>query len=186
MLERRVARSAAAQRKGAEGAAEGLLFAATLLDGIALVRALPAAVRAAPKLLRTGADGVRAVVKGVVTRAGARGPGAAGRTASGFAGLNRAGEFGIQPYNQLTKALKGTGLQAHHLLEQRFAGVLGQDAGQMASVAVTKAEHQVFTNAWRAAIPYGQGTANATRQQVLDAARQIYSGHPEIVRTLGL
>ena len=51
-------------RKGAEGAAEGLLFAATLLDGIALVRALPAAVRAAPKLLRAGADGVRAVVKG--------------------------------------------------------------------------------------------------------------------------
>ncbi len=61
-------------RKGAEGAAEGLLFAATLLDGIALVRALPAAVRAAPKLLRAGADGVRAVVKGVVTRAGAKRP----------------------------------------------------------------------------------------------------------------
>ncbi|HMR05112.1 MAG TPA: RHS repeat-associated core domain-containing protein [Polyangiaceae bacterium] len=50
-------------RKGAEGAGEGLLFAATVLDGIALARALPAAVRAAPKLLRAGADGVRQVVK---------------------------------------------------------------------------------------------------------------------------
>ncbi len=56
----------------------------------------------------------------------------------------------------------------------------------MASVAVTKAEHDVFTNAWRAAIPLGHGTANATRQQVLDAARQIYAGHPELLRALGL
>ena len=111
---------------------------------------------------------------------------AARGAASAFGGLSRAGQFGIQPYNQLTKALKGTGLQAHHLLEQGFAGVLGQNARQMASVAVTKAEHQAFTNAWRSAIPYGQGTANATRQQVLDAARQIYSGHPELLRALGL
>src|SRR5690606_19837283 len=88
--------------------------------------------------------------------------------ARGLGALSQAGKYGIQPYNQLTKALKGTGLQAHHLVEQRFAGVLGQNARQMASVAVTKAEHQAFTNAWRQAIPYGQGTANATRQQVLD------------------
>ena len=118
--------------------------------------------------------------------ASARGESAARGAPSAFGGLSRAGQFGVQPYSQLTKALKGTGLQAHHLLEQRFAGVLGQNARQMAAVAVTKTEHQGFTNAWRAAIPYGQGTANATRQQVLDAARQIYSGHPEILRALGL
>jgi hypothetical protein len=86
----------------------------------------------------------------------------------------------------LTGALKGTGLQAHHLIEQRFAGLMGQNARQMASIAATKAEHQAFTNAWRQAIPYGQGTANATQQQVLDAARQIYSGYPEILNALGL
>src|SRR5690606_9601281 len=91
--------------------------------------------------------------------------GALKRAARGLGALSQAGKYGIQPYNQLTKALKGTGLQAHHLVEQRFAGVLGQNARQMASVAVTKAEHQAFTNAWRQAIPYGQGTANATRQQ---------------------
>jgi hypothetical protein len=32
--------------------------------------------------------------------------------------------------------------------------VMGQKSGDMASVAVTRAEHQVFTNAWRQAIPY--------------------------------
>jgi hypothetical protein len=51
---------------------------------------------------------------------------------------------------------------------------------------VSPAEHQAFTNAWRQVIPYGQGTANATRQQVLDAARQIYSRYPEILKALGL
>jgi hypothetical protein len=54
------------------------------------------------------------------------------------------------------------------------------------SVAVTKAEHEAFTKAWRQAIPYGSGTANATRQQVLDAARQIYANHPAILQALGL
>ena len=63
---------------------------------------------------------------------------------------------------------------------------MGQNAEKMASVAVTLAEHQAFTNAWRKAIPYGKGTANATAKQVLDTARQIYSGRPEILKALGL
>jgi hypothetical protein len=63
---------------------------------------------------------------------------------------------------------------------------MGQNARQMAAVAATRAEHQAFTNARRQAIPYGQGTANATQKQVLDAARQIYSGYPEILKALGL
>jgi hypothetical protein len=50
--------------------------------------------------------------------------------ARGLGALSQAGKYGIQPYNALTKALKGTGLQAHHLIEQRFAGILGQNAKQ--------------------------------------------------------
>lgn len=56
----------------------------------------------------------------------------------------------------------------------------------MLSVAVTPAEHQAFTNAWRAAIPYGNSTANATQQHILDSARQIYANHPQILNALGL
>jgi RHS repeat-associated protein len=108
-------------------------------------------------------------------------------TANALGKLSRATQFGIQSYSQLTKALKGTGLQAHHLLEQRFAGVLGQNARQMASVAVTKAEHQVFTNAWRALIPYGEtGTGEATRESIMQAARQVYANHSAILGALGL
>lgn len=81
---------------------------------------------------------------------------------------------------------KGQGLHAHHLIEQRFAKMLGVKPGDMASIALTPAEHQVFTNAWRQAIPLGQGTANATRDQVMNAAKQIYKEYPDILKSLGL
>ena len=91
-------------------------------------------------------------------------------------------------YGQLRQVIQGTGLQAHHLIEQRFAGLFGGAARtEGLSVAVTQAEHQAFTNAWRALIPYGpNGTGAATREMVMDAARQIYSSHPEILGALGL
>lgn len=114
-------------------------------------------------------------------------PGEGGVAAKGgFAALSRAEQFGIKSYAQLGNALKGTGLQAHHLIEDRFAALMGQTTRQGLSVAVTPAEHQVFTNAWRAAIPYGAGTANATVEQVINAARQIYAGYPAILSVLGL
>ena len=62
-----------------------------------------------------------------------------------------------------------------------------QTVGDMPSVVVTRAEHQVFTNAWREAIPYGPtGTGRATPAQVEAAARQIYRDYPEILDALGL
>jgi hypothetical protein len=111
---------------------------------------------------------------------------AARGAANAFGNLSRAAEFGIKPYDQLRSILVGTGLRAHHLFEQRFASLLGQDVRKMLAIAVTPAEHQAFTNAWRQVIPYGHGTASATRQQVLDTARQIYSSYPEVLKTLGL
>jgi hypothetical protein len=81
---------------------------------------------------------------------------------------------------------KGTGLEAHHLVEKRFAETLGVSARSMQSIAVTKAGHQVLTNSWRRAIPYGQGTANATKPQIMNAAREIYRPYPALLRALGL
>ena len=129
---------------------------------------------------------------GAVRAAGALAAG--GQTCGGAAnvsrasgGLSRAAEFGLKPYAQLRQATAGSGLHAHHLIEQRFASVMGQNARDMLAVAVTPTEHQAFTNAWRALIPYGpNGTGVATREMVIDAARQVYSSHPEILAGLGL
>jgi hypothetical protein len=105
----------------------------------------------------------------------------------GISALSKAGDYGIWPYSTLRPDLKGSGLQAHHLIEQRFAAVMGQQSGRMASIAVTGSEHQVFTNLWRQAIAYGaEGTGMATRMQVEDAARRIYADYPDILKALGL
>jgi RHS repeat-associated protein len=109
----------------------------------------------------------------------------AGAAIDGFGGLSQAGKFGVWPYSTLRRDLVGLGLEAHHLLEKRFAAILGQKASQMASVALTEAEHQTFTNAWRAAFPYGT-TSTATTKEILDAARVIYKDYPDILKALGL
>lgn len=107
--------------------------------------------------------------------------------ARGFGNLSRAAEFGIAPYNALRRSVgPGTKLQVHHLLEKRFASMLGVKEREMLSVVLTKEEHQVFTNAWQAAIPRGAGTANATREQVMASARRIYANYPAILKSLGL
>ena len=92
-----------------------------------------------------------------------------------YGGLSRAAEFGIKPYNELKKLIKGTGLQAHHLIEQRFK------LGHQISVAVTKAEHQVFTNAWRQLLPYGK---TYTLNQVWSAAKQVYAKYPALLEAV--
>jgi RHS repeat-associated protein len=105
---------------------------------------------------------------------------------AGFGGLAQAEKYGLKSYSELRTSLKGTGLQAHHLVEQRFKDILEVNPRGMLSAAVTQAEHQVFTNAWRHEIGYGAGTAGATRTTVEAAARRIYVDYPAILRGLGL
>jgi len=106
---------------------------------------------------------------------------------SGFGDLSKAEDYGVQSYDDLKLAKQGTDLQAHHLFEKRFAGILEQDPGEMSSIAVTNSEHQVFTNAWRREIPCGPlGTGMATVQSVTNAARRIYADYPAILSALRL
>lgn len=100
-----------------------------------------------------------------------------------FGNLSRAAEFGIKSYNQLVKAVQGTGLEGHHLLEQRFLRYMGGDPRMSLSVAVTAAEHQLFTNAWRSRIPYGSAP---TVEKIVAEARIIYNDYPAILQALGL
>ena len=78
-------------------------------------------------------------------------------------------------YKLLRKVIAGLGLEAHHLIEKRFLWILDFEGCELA-MAVTPDEHQVITNAWRAAIPYGpNGTYCATAAEVLSTAQAIYS-----------
>ena len=100
--------------------------------------------------------------------------------------FSRAAEFGIRSYKELREAISGTGLRAHHIVEQRFASTLGLSPGQMQSVALTPEEHQVFTNMWSSYIGYDTWnaaitTSTATIEDIWFAAQQIYANHPELL-----
>ena len=56
----------------------------------------------------------------------------------------------------------------------------------MVSMALTPAEQQMFTNAWRDAISYGKGTRSAFKAQIEAEAREIYKSYPTILKELGL
>lgn len=91
----------------------------------------------------------------------------------------------VDTYGNLTKTLKGTGLHAHHLLEQRFASALGLKANDMMAVALTKSQHQVYTNRWRKAIGYGVDYTKYSMDNLLKVAQEkVYYDAPELVELL--
>jgi RHS repeat-associated protein len=106
-----------------------------------------------------------------------------------FGGLSQAENYGIQQGNQLKNALASTGLQVHHIIEQRFAPALEQSATQARqwlSAAVTPEEHQQFTNAWRSAIGYSNQamewtTKNANPEKIWQTAQDIYKNYPALL-----
>ena len=86
---------------------------------------------------------------------------------------------GIDTYQNLRKINKGTGNQVHHIVEKRFADSLGIDnTNKMLSVALSKSQHQVYTKAWRAALPYGN---SYSKMQILGAAVKIYAKSPRLL-----
>lgn len=113
------------------------------------------------------------------------------RVSAAFGRLTLASEYGIAKYSVLRALTKGAGVEVHHLIEKRFAGLFGLTAKNMPSIVVTKAEHLIFTRAWRNEIGYAGSkaavtTLNATKAQVEAAARKIYKDYPEILKALGL
>lgn len=99
-----------------------------------------------------------------------------------YGGLQHAEEWGIDTYNNLKSAMPtGTGLEKHHIIEQRLASVVGQKAGDMLSVVVSPEEHRVFTNAWRKAIEYGTDYGTLTKDFVWERAQEIYADYPALL-----
>ena len=123
-----------------------------------------------------------------------------------FTAFQHAQKFGIQTYAQLQQlfvnlsiSATSQGVHFHHLIEQRFVGNsavqnwLGSSTAAWKSIVLTPQEHQVFTNAWRQMIGYGNtngslgvNTSSATLTDIKEAARQIYVNYPEILEALGL
>lgn len=83
----------------------------------------------------------------------------------------------------------GSGLEVHHLIEQRFANTLGVDPNSIPSIVLTHEEHLKFTNAWSKQIGKNGShslitTDSATPEDVVRAAKEIYADYPEILKAL--
>ncbi|MFY0564561.1 PKD domain-containing protein [Archangium lansingense] len=103
----------------------------------------------------------------------------------------------IAPYSTLMRQwagkLKPQDLQIHHLIEQRIwlrspaLQRLWPNVNDIPSVVLKRADHQVFTNAWRTWFPYSnQANYNAapTVEQIMRAAQQIYRNDPQMLRAI--
>ena len=108
--------------------------------------------------------------------------------------FRHAAEFGVGSYKDLKKSVEatygtGSGLEVHHLIEKRFAKQMGMKESDMPSIVLTKEEHRQFTNAWSKLIGYENSgaelvTGSATRDQILDATREIYKDYPELLKAV--
>lgn len=99
-------------------------------------------------------------------------------------GLGKATKV-IKPYKTLAKELKGTGKQAHHILEKRMAQRLGvSDTGSIPSIALTKSEHQQITNALRKEIPYGTDYSSLSDSQIRNAYANVYGEGSDMLNAI--
>jgi hypothetical protein len=87
----------------------------------------------------------------------------------------------IMAYKDLTKITKGLGLQAHHLLEKRFADVLGIKANDILSIAIDKKTHQQITNRMRELMPY-----NTTFKKYTYSAQDVWDNTVKVYKELGM
>ena len=55
----------------------------------------------------------------------------------------------VDAYSSLTKQYKGTGMEAHHIIEKRLAKPYNVNTNKMPSIAIDKFVHRKYTNEWR-------------------------------------
>lgn len=119
-----------------------------------------------------------------------------------FGSLKYASKYGISSVENLQDIVKtekhlnnfgNDKINVHHLIEERFAGKWEQKGNEMLSIVVTESEHyDLFTRAWRNEIGLDGWkttrltTSTATKNDIANAARNVYKDYPEILKALGL
>ena len=94
-------------------------------------------------------------------------------------------------YKQLKKLCKGIGgLEIHHLVEKRFAGLYSSRAKDFLSIPLTPEMHQIITNRWRnlhkaykdfKTFAYGSDYRDITYDLMAHAIEEVYGDMPAIL-----
>ena len=91
----------------------------------------------------------------------------------------------LMSYKKLKELAEGTGLEVHHLIEKRFADILGINADDILSIAIDKETHKRITKAFRKLIHYNLKdmrnakeniiyTGTAVAQDIWNALVEVY------------
>ncbi len=94
----------------------------------------------------------------------------------------------IMSYRDAKKLTAGHGgdIQAHHILEKRFAERFGiKDTDSIPAIILTREQHNEITQRLRSRIPYGQaGTGTATPATIREMYSEVYADYPEMLAAI--
>ncbi len=82
--------------------------------------------------------------------------------------------------NKLFKGKKAGKIEIHHIVEKRFAKVIGKSQGEIASVAIDKELHKIISRRFRQACPLGTNYNKLTRKQVRNIIKKVYGDMPAL------
>ncbi|MEO6477609.1 RHS repeat-associated core domain-containing protein, partial [Luteolibacter sp.] len=103
--------------------------------------------------------------------------------------INKSGRFTYRSAKKVRDMLPNKELyETHHIIEKRLLDKIPELANlltesELPAVILEKAEHQVITNAWRAAFPYGIEGAVESSQVIAEAAK-IYANYPVLFQSV--
>ena len=113
-----------------------------------------------------------------------------GETIRTLRGINKVADgadAAIDTYRNLRKVNKGSGLEVHHILEKRLARDISKGVAEkqsrkafnnIYSIALTKEDHQIFTNLWRRNLNYG--ITHDHTDEILKAGLDVYKDRPDL------
>jgi len=91
----------------------------------------------------------------------------------------------IGKYGALRKEVKAAGLskelRVHHIVEKRFATVIGKKPGEISSVILTREQHQIFTNKWREAVKYGSDYSKMSVDDIAKKVKVVYADDSDLM-----
>mgnify|MGYP001161504830 CR=1 FL=1 len=93
------------------------------------------------------------------------------------------GDYLIGTYKELSKVSKGRsayGIEIHHLIEKRLGVFFDVNRDDIISVALQKAEHQVYTRRWLREVPRCGKNCYITQKKMIKAVQKVYADEPEL------
>ncbi len=86
----------------------------------------------------------------------------------------------IRNLSKVSKGRSAYGIEIHHLIEKRLGVFFDVNRDDIISVALQKAEHQVYTRRWLREVPRCGKNCYITQKEMIKAVQKVYADEPEL------